>query len=281
MESQRAESLHELSYLKENVESKNKSISDEADRNVKLQQQLNSLTEHLDSELERRVDIECRIQTLLEKKKFDQELYRVMREELERMFLYKGANSIADPKSFYINELRDLKEKIREDFKRQSEFNMETLREEYEYKCVQQTEEIETARKKEREASEEEQQLHAQLNQERAANNDELARLRETECELTNRLNEMSAKLGNYRTNLKFEHDSRENELWVLRDQIGNLKNDLSNMLSSSKSLDSEVAVYARLLNQKMNHQVTTSFSLQEYENLVFSTTYEVKYSFV
>lgn len=148
MENQRAESLHELNYLKENVESKNKSISDDADRNLKLQQQLSSLSNQLDAELERRVDIECRIQTLLEKKKFDQELYRVMRDELEKMFLYKGANSIADPKTFYINELRELKDKIREDFCRQSEFNMETLREEYEYKYVSQTEEIETVSSK-------------------------------------------------------------------------------------------------------------------------------------
>lgn len=131
------------------------------------------------------------------------------------------------------------------------------------------------ARRREREQSQEELQIHAQLNQERLTNCEELNRLKETECALTNRLNELQAKLGNYRTNLKFEHDSRENELWVLREQIANLKNDLSNMLSSSKSLDSEVAVYARLLNQKMNHNVTTTISLQEYENLVF-TKYEV-----
>lgn len=148
LESQRAESLHELNYLKENVESKNKSLSDDADRNAKLQQQLNALSDQLDTEQERRVDVECRIQTLLEKKKFDQEMYRLMRDELEKMFLYKGTNSILDPKTFYINELRELKEKIREDFKRQSEFNMDTLREEYEYKCTTQIEEIEAVSRK-------------------------------------------------------------------------------------------------------------------------------------
>lgn len=144
LENQRAESLHELSYLKENFESKNRSLLDDADRNAKLQQQLNSLSDQLDREQESRVDVECRIQTLLEQKKFDLELYATMRDELERMFLYKGANSIPDPKTFYINELRELKDKIREDFKKQSEFNMETLREEYEYKSTTQIEEIET-----------------------------------------------------------------------------------------------------------------------------------------
>lgn len=275
LENQRAESLHELNYLKENYDSKNKALSDDADRNTKLQMQLRNLSDHLDAEQERRIDVECRIQTLLEKKKFDQELYRVMRDELERMFLYKGANSIPDPKTFYINELRELKDKIREDFKKQSDFNYESLREEYEYKCVTEIEEIETHKKAAEQArlaaEQEENMNYTTLCQERNSNNEELNRLRQEENMLTDRLNELTAKLGSYRTNLNFECSTRETELWTLNDQINNLKNDLSNMLGSSKSLDSEVAVYARLLNQKINHQVTTTISLEEYENLVFS----------
>lgn len=43
LENQRAESLHELSYLKENYESRNKSLLDDADRNQKLRDQLKNL----------------------------------------------------------------------------------------------------------------------------------------------------------------------------------------------------------------------------------------------
>lgn len=90
LEHQRAESMHELSYLKENYESKSKSLMDDADRIAKLQQQMRALSEQHDQEQERRIDVECSIQTLLERKKFDLELYRIMRDELEQAFLYKG-----------------------------------------------------------------------------------------------------------------------------------------------------------------------------------------------
>ena len=134
LENQRAESLHELSYLKENCESKAQSIRDDSDKNVKLAEQLRMLIQNLDREQLKRVDLECKIQTMQERKKFDQDVSRIMRDELERLFVYQGENRLFDPHNFYKTELRDIKERIRDDFIKLNEFNLETLRGEYEHR---------------------------------------------------------------------------------------------------------------------------------------------------
>lgn len=109
-------------------------MQDDVDKNAKLAEQLRVLMQNLDREQLKRVDLECRIQTMHERKKFDEEVSRIMKEELERLFVYQGENRLFDPQSFYRNELRDIKERIRDDFVKLNEFNLETLKEEYEHR---------------------------------------------------------------------------------------------------------------------------------------------------
>ena len=134
LENQRAESLHELSYLKENCDARTQSMLDDSDKNEKLREQLRVATQNLDREQLKRIDLECKIQTMHERKKFDEDVSRIMKEELERLFVYQGENRLYDPVNFYKNELRDIKERIRDDFVKLNEFNLETLKEEYEFR---------------------------------------------------------------------------------------------------------------------------------------------------
>ena len=269
LENQRAESLHELSYLKENCESRTKSVIDDQDRNEKLRQQLKKLSDELDREQENRVDLECKIQTLIEQKKFNLDLNRVMKDELDKMFVYQGEHRLFDPQTFYNAELREIKERIREDFKKLNEYNLETMREEYEYKYVQTVEEIEISRRNAEAARAASGELDAMnfsnLNDEFNRNSEELKALKVNEFKANQVLEELRKRLNETQINIEFESSSRNKEIQELDNKINCLKNDLSSMLGFSKALDAEVAVYARLLNERfsqyVSHTVETNYS--------------------
>ncbi|RNA07338.1 Intermediate filament B, partial [Brachionus plicatilis] len=269
LESQRTESLHELNYLKENCESKKKSLLDDSDRNERLREQLANLANGLDHEQESRIDLECQIQTLLEKKKFEQELHRVMRDELERLF----ANQSSNPMGFFTSELRDIKQKIREDFNKLNEFNSDSMRHEYELRYSKIVEEMEIKKKRAEEArlnaEIEEKTSFESLSAQIESNKEEMKNLKLQEFNLNKLLQELHDKLNELRAGHADTADRKQSEIDQLHEQINNLKADLSSMLSFSKSLDSEVAVYARLLNQRVNSFVTQTYTFENYENLV------------
>lgn len=273
LESQRTESLHELNYLKENCESKKQWLMDNSDRNNQLREQLRALTEALDKEQEGRVDVECQIQTLLEKKKFEQELHRVMRDELERLFVNQGSNRVVDPMGFYTSELREIKQKIREDFKKLNEFNTDSLRHEYEMRYSKVVEEIEFKKQQAEEArlkaEFEEKTNFESLSAEIESNNEEIKNLKLQEFNLNKLLQELQDRMAKLSSNNERMSEQKQSEIDQLHEQINNLKADLSSMLSFSKSLDAEVAVYARLLNQRVNTFVAQTYTFENYENLV------------
>ena len=289
LENQRAESLHELSYLKENCESRTQSVIDDQDRNEKLRQQLKKLSDELDREQESRVDLECKIQTLVEQKKFNMDLSQAMRDELAKMFVYQGEHRLFDPQTFYNAELREIKERIREDFKKLNEYNLETMRDEYEYRYVQTVEEIEVSRRNAEAARAASGELDAMncatLADEFTRNSDELKALRENEFKANRVLAELRKRLDETQVSIECEASARTNEIKELDAKINGLKNDLSSMLGSSKALDAEVAVYARLLNERfsqcVSHTVATTsygersatdsqFSYDKYKSSIF-----------
>jgi hypothetical protein len=272
LENQRAESLHEINYLKENCESQSKALIDDADKNEKLRRQLKQLNDHLDEEQLKRVDLECRMQTLLEQRKFDEEIYRLMNEELGRLFLFSGDSKPFDPKLFYNCELRDIKQRIKEDFKKLNEFNLERIKEEYEYRYVQTLEQIDTAKKEAeaaRAAAAAKDELTvlsaASLNEEYVRNQEELKALKLNEFKMNQLLDELNNKLNDYRYKHESERRDRDAEIERLRALIESLKSELCSMIGSSKSLDAEVAVYARLLNQKFETNYTPGESSTQF----------------
>ena len=257
LENQRAQSLHELSFLRENFESKQRTMLEDASKNEKLRDQIRVLNDNLDREQERRIDLECRIQTLLEHKKFDQELNEIVLREMQQMSLNQGNT---DPINFYNNELRDLKERIREDFNKLNEYNFEIIREEYERKCTTVIEEMLTKQRQDelrRDAEIQQHQLNLEnLQSEYMRNEDELNQLRSNQFRLNKILEELMNRRSHYRTVNDNELCERDDHIGKLNDQIKNLKNDMTSMLGHSKSLDAEVAVYARLLNQRFYNYI-------------------------
>ncbi len=280
LENQRAESLHELSYLKENCQQREKSIEEDADKNEKLRYQLNKLCNRLDCELEQRIDLESRIQTLLEQKKFEEELHKMYNEELNRLFVYEGQYKIMDNHSFYNTELNLIKDRIREDFIKMNEFNCQASRDEYEYmykKTVEEIEESIRVAEQQRLAQEQEEANQMMLlREEFSRNEEELKNLKLTEFRLNQMYDEVNDKYKESQTLIQSESELRDIEIAELRDKIENLKHDLSSMLGSSKCLDAEVSVYARLLNERFAYSIQTAetsqstFSYEKYKESIW-----------
>ena len=288
LENQRAESLHELSFLKETCTNREAANQEEADKNERLRRQMSELSDRLDGELEQRVDLECRIQTMLEQRKFEVEINDIMREELERLFLYHGRNKLFDPQQFYNTELNQIKERIRDDFNKLNEFNTQNLRAEYEFKYTKTVEEIETIRQAaeaQRMAAENEELMNIKnLKQEHLENEEELKNLRLSGFRLSQTLEELKKKMGDYQSRLEMERSRRDDEIAELIERINNLKIEMSTMLNFSKTLDAEVSVYARLLNERftqfegndddyLDEESSTKFSYEKYKETIFGNT--------
>lgn len=275
LENQRGESLHEISYLKESCENREKSNHEDEDKNEKLRQQIMDMSIRLDGEVESRVDLECRCQTMIEQKKFEEDINNLMREELEKLFLYHGKNKLFDdPQHFFNTELNQIKERIREDFRKLNDFSSQSLREEYEFKYTKTVEEIEIARKKAEEdrinQENEEMITINNLKQEHLENEEELKNLRLNGFRLSQTLEELRNRLTDHSSNLHSESEKRDIEIANLIEQINNLKIEMSTMLNFSKTLDSEVSVYARLLNERFTQFMSTDIT-EEYDSTKFS----------
>ncbi len=287
LENQRTESLHELRFLKENCQQRERSIHEDGDKNEKLRQQLNKLCNRLDVELEQRIDLESRIQTLLEHKKFEEELHKMYNEELNRLFVYEGQYKIMDANSFYNTELNLIKDRIREDFIKMNEFNYQTTRDEYEYmykKTVEEIEESVRVAEQQRIALEQEEANNIlNLKEEYDRNEEELRNLKNNEFRLSQMLEEINDRLKANQTVIQNEAELREIEIAELREKIENLKHDLSAMLGSSKCLDAEVSVYARLLNERFSYTIETNettestFSYEKYKESIWKDEAEAR----
>jgi len=212
---------------------------------------------------------------MLEQRKFEDEIGIMMRDELEKLFLYNGKNKLFDPQSFYNTELNQIKERIRDDFLRINEFSSQSLREEYEYKYTKTVEEIEIARRNAEEARQaaenEEMMTINSLKQEHLENEEELKNLRLNGFRLSQTLEELRNRLTDHSRNLQVEVERRDAEIAELIDQINNLKIEMSTMLSFSKTLDAEVSVYARLLNERFTQYMTSETIIKEETDTKFS----------
>lgn len=280
LENQYSESLNEISYLKESCENRERSNLEDEDKNERLRSQITEISMRLDGELESRVDLECRIQTMLEQKKFEEEIANLMRDELEKLFLYHGNNKLFDdPHHFFNTELNQIKERIREDFKKLNDYSSQSVREEYEYKYSKTVEEIEISRKKAEEdrnnAENEEMMTINGLKQEHLENEEELKNLRLNGFRLSQTLEELRNRLTDHSQNLNAEAERRDIEIADLIDQINNLKIEMSTMLNFSKTLDSEVSVYARLLNERF-----TQFMSTDSEHVNYDSESSTKFSY-
>jgi hypothetical protein len=208
-----------FSQLKEAFESRERANQDDGDKNERLRQQVSELNDMLDAELQARVDLECCVQTMLEQRKFEDEIGLMMRDELEKLFLYSGKNKLFEPASFYGTELSLIKERIRDDFLRLNDYSSQSLREEYEYRYTQTVEEIEGARRAAEDArrcaEEEEMRAVSALKQEHLENEEELKNLRLNGFRLSQTLEELRNRLTDHSRNLQVSKRHVSVRFWL------------------------------------------------------------------
>ena len=119
----------------------------------------------------------------------------------------------------------------------------------------------------------------ANLSDEFAKNQDELNALKMNELKSAQLYDELKKRLSDTQYTNEMEASKRHNEILALEEKINSLKHDLSSMLGFSKTLDAEVAVYARLLNERFSQYLCetiqtnsneTTFSFDKYKNSIF-----------
>lgn len=75
----------ELCLLHERYDQESKMLACDAEKNIQLEEKCFELHNDLDREQTNRIDLECRIQTLLEQKKFEKEIFELMRNEFVKL----------------------------------------------------------------------------------------------------------------------------------------------------------------------------------------------------
>jgi hypothetical protein len=251
------------------------------EKNWRLLQDYNKLADNLDVSVKQHIFLEIDIQSLNEKKKFENELFKIMKSELDKLnFVDKDGKKFIDFDGFYQNELRNIKEKIREDFMNMSEENHNVLHTEYEQRYSKVVEEIEK-----REAlNNASQQLNDEttlngLNVEFTKNNDELAELKRNENSLQRKLEELTAKLKHTRETFSVEIEAKDRDITNLEEQINRMKSEAWGLLTISKNIDSEISLYDKLLSKRFDkylndmsvlNKISTDFLIEQYKKTVF-----------
>jgi hypothetical protein len=257
--------LMHIQSLKEQFKSKLNEIQNSYDQNFKLNEQLCCLNQHLDLEQEKRLDLESKIQTLQETKDFECEINQLSLDEMCRACQDVQQMKSNIEYSLMHNDLPQIKQKIREEFCLENSNSYEQLREEYEYKFRQVEEEYEIIHEKEKQSD---LNLLNRLRSEYNQNNLELNDLKERNLCLNSIYDDLSKRLLELRCNLNLKQNNKQCEHLELNDNIKFLKNDLVQLLSCSKSLDIEVALYAKLLNNKLVNTNTTAATTTTTSNI-------------
>jgi chromosome segregation ATPase len=284
LESQIAQTNDEIQRLKHEFMSKEDLLLTINEKNWRLLQDYNKLADNLDVSVKQHIFLEIDIQSLNEKKKFENELFKIMKSELDKLnFVDKDGKTFIDFDGFYQNELRNIKEKIREDFMNMSEENHNVLHTEYEQRYSKVVEEIEK-----REAlNNASQQLNDEttlngLNAEFTKNNDELAGLKRNENSLQRKLEELTAKLKHTRETFSVEIEAKDRDITYLEEQINRMKSEAWGLLTISKNIDSEISLYDKLLSKRFDkylndmsvlNKISTDFLIEQYKKTVFVNT--------
>jgi 23S rRNA pseudoU1915 N3-methylase RlmH len=244
--------LNEILLLNDRFEYERAAVEKQADTVNSLRCQIDSLNDSLDCEVERRVRLEHQCELLNEAKRFEIEVYERLRAEFIGMLdssLHSDAGGSAI--EFVECELSAMKERIRLDFETYAECLHENMRDEYNEMLCEVVEE-ERCRAETCEAETREYEWW----REEAAKNECVMRDLDIQWQmLSSRHASLAARLGEQRRQTECMCAGMDGERDELAANTAHLKCELSKMLSTSRSLDSEVSLYARLLGNRQ-HQV-------------------------
>ena len=282
LEAQAEETQEDVYNLKERLQMKEESVTSSIEKNWSLLHEYNKLVDGLDASIRDRVFLEIDIQSLNEKKNFENELFRLMKAELEKLHLIDNdGKKFIDFERFYETELRSIRDKIRDDYLKINEYNNEAVRHEYEHRYTKIVEEIETHEATVLATNHlAEEEALKELNAESSKNKQELNDLKNREDELKRVLDDLLTRLNSYQSKFKEDKDIRDSQIAELDEQLRQIKSDSWSLLNFSKHLDSEISIYDRLLNKRFDKYLTdmtmlgtqpTDFSVEEYKKTFFS----------
>jgi hypothetical protein len=283
LEAQNSETLKEINSLRERFHLKEDYLIKIMEKNWNLLGDYHRLADDLDDSIETRVYIELDIQSLIEKRNFELELFKLMKIEIEKMFLLDtDGKMLIDFERFYETELKNIKDKIRDDYIKINEYNNEAVRYEYETRYSKIVEEVEIQDAATSASNNESEETALKLlNEEFLKNKVEIFDLNLREEQLKKLVDELLARLKCCQGKFEGDREGKEREIAELEEQIKQIKSDSWNLLNFSKNLDSEIAIYDRLLNKRFNKYVNemtvvetqpSDFSIEEYKESIFGS---------
>ena len=271
LEGQLTDTQEEIGSLRERCMIKEQLLQAIIDKNFNLLKEYNQLLDDLDGAIEDRVYLEIDIQSLIEKRNFEEEIFKLMKIELEKLhFIDTDGKKMIDFERFYEIELRNIKDKIRDDFLKINEDNYEAVRHEYEHRYSKIVEEIERQEIVERNLAEED--ALKELNEEFLKNKNEIMTLNERENELKSKLDALLRKFNENRERQQLDTDERNQVIAHLDQQLKQIRADAWGLLNFSKNLDAEIAIYDRLVTKHLDkHEMPVRFSIEEYKMAYFN----------
>jgi hypothetical protein len=255
LEAKYKEGLNEAIFLNDKFEQEKASIDKQVNQIECLQEQVNALNDNLDIEIEKRVNLEQQIQLLHEAKEFEKEMYANLRAEFMRVLDTSICSSSVD---FIETEINEMKEKIRRDFESYNECLYENMKEEYRQMLSEKIEEERCIRA----THEEEMKNYEFWHAESVKNQLLMDELEDKWNCLNSKYAKLNARLNEHKCECEAVCAQKDCEKADLENYISHIKCELSRMLSTSRSLDSEVSLYARLLGNKqakIQHEVVTT----------------------
>lgn len=244
LERKKLDTQQELSMLKNSTCQINQTIRESDEANARIEMEISSLNSRLDRELEQKLDLEGRIQTLLEQKRFDLQVFNTIKQELLKLF----ERGHQDPNEFVLNELANLKHKIRQDF---CEYNQDTHKQtvdEYESRYFKSVEEIETMIQEENSIV----STHGQLKDEYNRNLEIIEKLRAQEFHLNKLTSDLSEKLEHNKRHVDLVLKKKAGERAIALETIENLKRHITSSLINTKCLNNQVTTFASTLNHRI-----------------------------
>ena len=276
-----AQSSEEIQRLKHDFITNQNSLLLIIQKNWKLLQDYEKLSDNLDKAFETNVFFQIDIHSLNERKKFENELFKVMKNELQRMTLCDNSGKkYIDFEGFYQSELKNVKTKIREDFMNMNEEGYELLQSEYNERYSKIVEEIEykESTKAATQNLNDETTLTG-LKTQFSQNEAELFELKDRQNNLQRKLEELTAKKGLTQVTVSKDIEAKDREITHLHNQINQLKSDAWELLTLSHKINSEISLYDTLLgtrfekyfNQmRVHNEISTDFLFEKYKKLEF-----------